>query len=91
MRSVLSPGSGISNRFILSLCMLVLASLFAGCVTTTDSRFAREEDEDKAVANYVQLATAYLSQGNTDRARKHLSGPWTCRQMTLRHWLPRGF
>ncbi|UZD64190.1 type IV pilus biogenesis/stability protein PilW [Marinobacter sp. AN1] len=72
MRSVLSPGSGISNRFILSLCMLVLASLFAGCVTTTDSRFAREEDEDKAVANYVQLATAYLSQGNTDRARKHL-------------------
>ncbi|MGM0570617.1 type IV pilus biogenesis/stability protein PilW [Marinobacter sp.] len=47
-------------------------SLFVGCVTTTDSRFAREEDQEKAVANYVQLATAYLSQGNPDRARKHL-------------------
>lgn len=72
MRSVLLSGAGSCNRSILFLCMVLLASLFAGCVTTTDSRFAREEDKDEAVANYVQLATAYLSQGNYDRARKHL-------------------
>ncbi|MEX2475170.1 type IV pilus biogenesis/stability protein PilW [Marinobacter sp.] len=46
--------------------------LAAGCVTVSDSRFAKEEDRDKAVKNYVQLGTAYISQGNLDRARLHL-------------------
>ncbi|MFC4258910.1 type IV pilus biogenesis/stability protein PilW [Marinobacter lacisalsi] len=72
MRPVLSPELSGRIRLSLSVCMLLLASLFAGCVTVTDSRFAREEDEDRAVANYVQLATAYLSQGNYDRSRMHL-------------------
>ncbi|SFR43016.1 type IV pilus assembly protein PilF [Marinobacter daqiaonensis] len=54
------------------VCMLMLAALLAGCVTTTDSRFAREADRDEAVDNYVRLATAYLSKGNYDRARNHL-------------------
>ncbi|MDN6318882.1 MAG: type IV pilus biogenesis/stability protein PilW [Marinobacter sp.] len=44
----------------------------SGCVTTTDSRFSREADKQKAVENYVQLATAYIGQGNTERARHHL-------------------
>ncbi|MGM0769839.1 MAG: type IV pilus biogenesis/stability protein PilW [Pseudomonadota bacterium] len=52
---------------------VVLAMLLAaGCVTVSDSRFSREEDRDKAVKNYVQLATAYIGQGNLDRARNHL-------------------
>lgn len=51
---------------------LVVATLLAGCVTSSDSRFAREEDKHKAVRNYVQLATAYIGQGNLDRARTHL-------------------
>ena len=72
MRLVLLSGSGPSHRFILYVCTLLLAGLMAGCVTTTDSRFAREEDKDQAVANYVQLATAYLSQGNYERSRRHL-------------------
>lgn len=46
--------------------------MLSGCVTTTDSRFSREADRDKAVSNYVQLATAYIGQGNLDRARHHL-------------------
>lgn len=57
------------SRLIVSLFAMVL---LAGCVTTSDSRFAREADKDKAVRNYVQLATAYIAQGNLDRARGHL-------------------
>lgn len=54
------------------LATLALVVLLAGCVTTTDSPFAREEDKAKAVQDYVQLATAYIAQGNFDRARDHL-------------------
>lgn len=72
MRPVLSPEFSGRVRMSLSVCMLLLAGVFAGCVTVSDSRFAREEDEDRAVENYVQLATAYLSQGNHERSRKHL-------------------
>lgn len=52
--------------------VLLLAVAVTGCVTKTDSRFAREADRDKAVRNYVQLATAYIGQDNFDRARNHL-------------------
>lgn len=54
------------------LISLGVVVLLTGCVTSSDSRFAREADEDKAVRNYVQLATAYIGQGNLDRARDHL-------------------
>ncbi|OEY68074.1 type IV pilus biogenesis/stability protein PilW [Marinobacter sp. X15-166B] len=50
----------------------LVVAILAGCVTTTNSRFAKEADKDKAVANYVQLATAYVGQGNVERARDHL-------------------
>lgn len=72
MRPVLSEQLSGRFRITLSVCMLLVSVLFAGCVTVTDSRFAQEEDEDKAVDNYVKLATAYLSQGNYDRSRMHL-------------------
>ncbi len=54
--------------------LALAATLFlsVGCVTTTDSRFQREADREEAIQNYVTLATAYISQGNLDRARLHL-------------------
>lgn len=56
-----------------SVVTLVWAALLVtGCVTTTDSRFAREADRQEAIEDYVQLATAYIGQGNLDRARHHL-------------------
>lgn len=55
-----------------ALVVAMIMFMLAGCVTTTDSRFAREADRDKAVENYVRLATAYLQQGSYDRARGHL-------------------
>ena len=56
-----------------SMVVLMLATVFfSGCVTTTDSRFAREADRQKAVTDYVQLGSAYIGQGNFDRARHHL-------------------
>ncbi|MFO8140484.1 MAG: type IV pilus biogenesis/stability protein PilW [Marinobacter sp.] len=50
----------------------MVGMVLTGCVTTTDSRFSREADRDKAVSNYVQLASAYIGQSNLDRARHHL-------------------
>lgn len=61
----------VNGRFT-SVVTLLVALLLTGCVTTTDSRFTREADRQKAVENYVQLATAYLGQGNIERARHHL-------------------
>ncbi|SFR38274.1 type IV pilus assembly protein PilF [Marinobacter gudaonensis] len=51
---------------------MLLTLVVTGCVTTTDSRFAREADREEALENYVTLATAYIGQGNLDRARHHL-------------------
>lgn len=60
----------VSARFMMSL--MLVAAMLSGCVTTTDSRFAREADRQKALADYVQLASAYIGQGNFERARHHL-------------------
>ncbi|HBC36768.1 MAG TPA: type IV pilus biogenesis/stability protein PilW, partial [Marinobacter adhaerens] len=54
------------------LATLLLTLLVTGCVTTTDSRFSREADQQEALDNYVKLATAYIGQGNLERARHHL-------------------
>ncbi|MEC7376354.1 MAG: tetratricopeptide repeat protein, partial [Pseudomonadota bacterium] len=54
------------------MAAMLLALFVTGCVTTTDSRFAREADRAEALENYVTLATAYIGQGNLDRARHHL-------------------
>lgn len=61
-----------TNGRIAVVVTMLFASFLTGCVTTTDSPFAREADERKAVENYVQLATAYIGQGNLERARHHL-------------------
>lgn len=55
-----------------TLCvMLLLATMMTGCVTSTNSRFSKEEDKQEALENYTRLATAYVSQGNFGRARGH--------------------
>jgi len=61
-----------SWRLSVIAALTLVASLVTGCVTTTDSRFSREADRQEAIADYVQLATAYIGQGNLERARHHL-------------------
>ncbi|WP_250830402.1 type IV pilus biogenesis/stability protein PilW [Marinobacter sediminum] len=61
-----------ANRRFSAVALVLGALLVTGCVTTTDSRFAREADRQDAIDNYVQLATAYIGQGNLERARHHL-------------------
>jgi len=60
------------RKSYLWLTLVLAAMLTAGCVTSTDSRFKREADKGQAVENYVRLATAYIGQGNADRARIHI-------------------
>lgn len=64
--------SSSSTVLIVRLLLVFGLLTLAGCVTTTNSPFAREADQQKAVKNYVRLGTAYISQGNYDRARDHL-------------------
>lgn len=61
-----------ANRRLYLLAALLLTLFVTGCVTTTDSRFSREADRQEVLQNYVTLATAYIGQGNIDRARHHL-------------------
>lgn len=63
--------AGQSALFVRLFVMLGILAL-SGCVTTTDSPFAKEADQKKAEQNYVRLGTAYIGQGNYDRARDHL-------------------
>lgn len=62
----------LENRRFYLLVAALLSMLVTGCVTTTDSRFEREADRQSAVDDYVNLATAYIGQGNFERARHHL-------------------
>lgn len=62
----------ITSRYLPALTLALVVLLASGCVTTTDSRFSREADKQEAVTSYVKLATAYIGQGNFDRARHHL-------------------
>lgn len=60
-------------RFMTFLGFLAFGCfLLEGCVTTSDSPFAKEADKDEAVHNYVRLGTAYIAEGNYDRARGRL-------------------
>ncbi|MBB5320361.1 type IV pilus biogenesis/stability protein PilW [Marinobacter oulmenensis] len=55
-----------------AVAMLLIGMVLSGCVTTTDGRFTRDVDPEKAQQKYVKLATAYVGQGNLERARHHL-------------------
>lgn len=61
-----------SGKRWLYLTLFLSLLLMSGCVTSTDSRFQREADKSQAIQNYVRLATAYIGQGNPDRARIHI-------------------
>jgi type IV pilus assembly protein PilF len=61
-----------ANRRFSLLAIMLCTLLVTGCVTTTDSRFSREADRQEAINNYVKLSTAYIGQGNLERARHHL-------------------
>lgn len=51
---------------------VLLTLILGGCVTTTNSPFTEDANRGKAVSDYVRLGTAYISQGNYERAREHL-------------------
>lgn len=44
---------------------MVCLALLAGCVSTSDSRFKKNADEQEALRKYTELGLAYIQQGNT--------------------------
>ncbi len=51
---------------------LSLTALLTACVTTTDSRFTKKADPQRAVDDYVILGISYLRQGDHKMARKKI-------------------
>jgi len=56
-------------RIIVSV---VLALILAGCVTTNETVFTNKEAPDVALKRRVELARAYIGQGNWENAKRNL-------------------
>ncbi len=54
------------------LLILSLAVLLSGCITTSESIFAGEESPSVALKKRVELARAYIGQGNWENAKRNL-------------------
>jgi type IV pilus assembly protein PilF len=50
----------------------LLCLLMQGCVTETAGGFGGEASREQALADYLQLAAAYLGEGDLRNARRHL-------------------
>ena len=59
------------NIIKISSLMICLA-LLSGCVTVTDSRFAKKVNHEKAAETYVALGISYMNAGNLVLARKKI-------------------
>lgn len=50
----------------------IVALLLVGCVTTNETVFTNKEEPDLALKRRVELARAYIGQGNWDNAKRNL-------------------
>lgn len=51
---------------------LLVCSVLSGCVAETSGGFGGEQSREQALADYLQLASAYLGNGDLRNARRHL-------------------
>jgi type IV pilus assembly protein PilF len=58
---------------LLLLCILSLASLLSGCITTTKGGFTEEASPEKTLQRRVELARKYIGEGNWEDAKRNLS------------------
>ena len=54
------------------LALLLVLSVFAGCVTTNETVFTNQESPELALKKRVELARAYIGQGNWENAKRNL-------------------
>ena len=50
--------------------LIVSFLLFSSCVTTTDNRFSKKANKQKALENYVTVSLTYIQKNNIARAKK---------------------
>lgn len=60
-----------SRKLASVLAALLLSSLLGACVTTTTGGFMVDASEDRAAADYIQLALAYFDNDDMAGARRH--------------------
>ena len=54
------------------LALLLVLLMFAGCVTTNETVFTNQESPELALKKRVELARAYIGQGNWENAKRNL-------------------
>jgi type IV pilus assembly protein PilF len=54
------------------IALLLVLLVFAGCVTTNETVFTNQESPELALKRRVELARAYIGQGNWENAKRNL-------------------
>lgn len=54
------------------IALLLVLLVFAGCVTTNETVFTNQESPELALKKRVELARAYIGQGNWENAKRNL-------------------
>ena len=62
----------IARGIAIPVCVLPLVIILTGCQTTRSTHLANPHAEADAAADNVQLAMAYMQEGNLERAREKL-------------------
>lgn len=63
----------LSRKIVTVLALLVVSSVLGSCVTTTTGGFMVDASEDRAAADYIQLALAYFDNDDMAGARRHVN------------------
>jgi type IV pilus assembly protein PilF len=66
------PARRALSQALLLCAWLAGALALSGCVTETAGGFGAEASREQALADYLQLAAAYLGEGDLRNARRHL-------------------
>lgn len=63
---------GFNKKLASVLAVLLVSGMLSACVTTTTGGFMAEASDDRAAADYIQLALAYFDNNDMSGARRHV-------------------
>ena len=66
-------GKLLSRKLAFVLAVLLVSSMLSTCVTTTTGGFMVDASEERAAADYIQLALAYFDNNDMPGARRHVN------------------
>jgi type IV pilus assembly protein PilF len=66
-------GKLLRSKLVGAFALIMLSSLLSACVTTTTGGFMVDASDDRAAADYIQLALAYFDNNDMAGARRHVN------------------